>query len=389
MAKVAVIPQINVRFRIPNISDLKQICSPEYLVQGIPWKVVACKLDIDGSSFLSLFLTCENNDNGPENWSFVAFVTFKLLRHNDQNGIEKSTGPCIFDEQEPAFGDSKFISWDDLFNVENNFVTNDTIDLDVKIEAADPREIHKCNLNFEELERSCEDGCLTTHRITLNNIDKLIAVRSPIFEMRRLKWELTFYKSRSGNLAMSLGHKGSSDDVSCEMRLWTKLISFKQGVEPVERIHTGNVQRVHELYIKDLMPWNGLLEPQNGFIENDSIVIVTEIKAGKPQGVPESIAQGPIRIAQVVGSRLGALALSPDRLQENSPPPSIQDEAGGNDRSPSLLRELSSNCLIEETRRQRSGRKRRRSPECLLIKIEAEDENQSEPEMNNEWNDQD
>lgn len=169
----------------------------------------------------------------------------------------------------------------------------------------------------------------------------------------------------------------------------TKLISFKQGVEPVERIHTGNVQRVHELYIKDLMPWNGLLEPQNGFIENDSIVIVTEIKAGKPQGVPESIAQGPIRIAQVVGSRLGALALSPDRLRENSPPPSIQDEAGGNDRSPSLLRELSSNCLIEETRRQRSGRKRRRSPECLLIKIEAEDENQSEPEMNNEWNDQD
>lgn len=86
-----------------------------------------------------------------------------------------------------------------------------------------------------------------------------MAVKSPQFIVRGLSWDLTVYKSHTSTLGIMLMLHASVKNVSCKMTMSIKLLSFKNGVVPVEKSDEKTVSKSDILKITVyLITWNEL-----------------------------------------------------------------------------------------------------------------------------------
>ncbi|XP_055297305.1 uncharacterized protein LOC129565945 isoform X1 [Sitodiplosis mosellana] len=273
---ISTVSENNFRLKISEVSKLSAVWSPEVKVYDVPWKAKIAKK----AECLAVFLFCSKEDNTP-NWSHVGFATFKLLPYSgDENGIEYRCDPYVFDASGLGFGNFTFIKWNDLFSPEKNYVKDDTINIDVKIESC-PNEGSSSKLLFENTEKCCENHC--TFRLTVTNVKTLMAVQSPKFKMRNLSWTLTVHKD-SSHLGVRLQHRSDSIAISCESRMAVKLISSKNEVKPIEPVAQTNNFVYLGCSTQRIISWDELLKPENGFFNDNSIVIEVEIKASNPEG---------------------------------------------------------------------------------------------------------
>lgn len=154
------------------------------MVREIPWKVFVCK-EIDKKESLGIYLYCTKDDES-SNWSYVANSTFKLF-NEDIETIVRFVEPFVFNNAAKSFGVSSLIEWDILFDVDDGFVKNDTINLEIQIEVADPNEVNKTKLICTNIEKSCNDGCLAKMRLKVENIENF---NSPFITIRFAKYPL-------------------------------------------------------------------------------------------------------------------------------------------------------------------------------------------------------
>lgn len=268
-------------FAISPISKLTSIWSPEVFIHGIPWQIQVCKNQEEHS--LAVYLRCAKKD-GSSDWEVPACFTMYLLPIGDDKPAHKNhISPYVFHPTGCSFGIPVFIEWADLMNVENKFVRDDTIQLKIEITAEDPNFLAKSILNFDCIDKSCDCGSLATFRLTVENMENLMTVHSPKFNLRGLPWDLTVYKEQTSTLGVMLEAKKSSKKVSCEMTMSVKLVSSKNDVDPVEKSLTNHVQWPGNIEIPDVIPWDELCNPENGFVNNQSTTLEVELKAGKPE----------------------------------------------------------------------------------------------------------
>lgn len=113
---------------------------------------------------LAVFLFCENKTTSID-WSAVACPTFKLVPFDSsKNAIELRPGYYVFDKTSLSFGFPTFIAWNKLMDVHNSYVENDTINMEIKIEVADPKERDTSILKCDKIETSCTEDCVTNYR---------------------------------------------------------------------------------------------------------------------------------------------------------------------------------------------------------------------------------
>lgn len=229
------ISTVNFCFKVSNISKLDSITSPDFIVQGIPWNVKVCKNVNGKNESLDIFLRCAR-DKYEEDWLHAAFAKVKLMPFNkDTNPVERRCDPYVFDDDGDCIGTSSFISWQDLFDSKKNYVQNDTIQLDINIEADGSDKNTTSKMTFEKVETCCEEDCFTTYRISVTNIEDLMAVRSPIFNLRKMPWALTIFKSCSSSLNIRFESKSSVENFSCKTQIWLRLISSKGDEMSIEK----------------------------------------------------------------------------------------------------------------------------------------------------------
>ena len=95
-----------------------------------------------------------------------------------------------------------------MIDTKKGYIKNETVNLEISIEVADPNDENKSELTFENIGPGCEADCMRKFRLSVVNIGNLIAVRSPIFIMQKLPWNLTVFKSHSfNNLSVRLESK--------------------------------------------------------------------------------------------------------------------------------------------------------------------------------------
>ena len=89
-----------------------------------------------------------------------------------------------------------------MIDTKKGYIKNETVNLEISIEVAESE------LTFENIGPGCEADCMRKFRLSVVNIGNLIAVRSPIFIMQKLPWNLTVFKSHSfNNLSVRLESK--------------------------------------------------------------------------------------------------------------------------------------------------------------------------------------
>lgn len=272
------IQQVNFRFNISDISKLNEVWSPEIVVQEVPWKIRARRNVHAADKWLSMCLFCSKKDF-PPNWSHAASASIKLLSFNSKvNPIEQNITPNVFSDN-GGVGFDTFIRWTDLFDTKKGYVKDDMISLDIEIIAAEAKEPNKSRLGFEQLSKSCEEGCMSTFRLTVTNIRTLMAVKSPQFNLRNIFCHLTLYKYRSKlSINMDMIPKNLLGCSNFTVQMTANLISSKGDSNRVQKVQQKNILYPATLAIRQFISWDEMLKIENGFITNDSIIIEIKIK---------------------------------------------------------------------------------------------------------------
>lgn len=267
---------------ISPITNLDEISSPKIYIHGIPWQIEASRNNDKNS--LAVYLQCTKKDDSSL-WTAPACATIKVMPFSDDKiaHIHHIT-PYVFNSSGASFGTSMLMHWDELLNIEYKFVQDDAIQLKIKIMAEDPNYVERSILKFETIDKSCDCGSHATFRLTISNIKNLMAVRSPPFTVRGMPWDLSVYKCQTSNLSIMLEAKESSQKVSCKMTMSVKLLSSKDDGNSIKKSDTSTVRWPGILDVEDLISWDELLKPENGYVNDHSITLEVKVKADKPDG---------------------------------------------------------------------------------------------------------
>lgn len=266
------ISRITFELKIPNIDKLENFCSPEIVLQGVPWRVLVGKElqnELHGTKqWLAIYLHCIKDDPSLD-WSYAAVSSFKLKSFNsDQRSVECHVQPFIFDRMELGFGTGSFIEWNDLFNAKKGFVNDNTIKMDVTIEVDDPSDANKSEMIFKHAH--IHDN---KFRLSVSNVQNLMAVRSPVFTSKKMRWYLTVCKDHSSNLAVRLH---SNSDASCKKTILVRVVSTQKN-RSIQQVKSANIPPGGILSTTKLISWETLFKTQNGYVNNNTVLIEVEI----------------------------------------------------------------------------------------------------------------
>lgn len=272
--------QMTVIMTVPNISKLDRDTSDVYVIKGIPWKIKV-KRETNGNNgnqSLSVYLKCAEGDKRL-NWAYAATASAKILPYSTmKNTVKIWFQPYVFMPSSDTFG-ADLIAWNELFNPQKNYVKNDTIRLEIEIKVADPREVNKTELICEQIGQTNTDDSLPIYRLTVNNIENLMAARTSEFNLRNTPWYFVVYKSRSQYLGINLCSKTVSENISCRIGIAVKLLSSLESSKHIETSYAAHDFNLGGyLPVVDFISWTKLLKQQNGFIRNGSIVLEVKFK---------------------------------------------------------------------------------------------------------------
>lgn len=279
---------------ITQISKLVSIFTSEVLIFGIPWKVKILKneADAENPACLAVRLICVHKDKSLK-WTVPGTVSCKLLPFGeDLDALEGHLRPDVFDRTRlNGIGFLECIPWQDLFDETKCYVKDEAIKLEIKIQAENPNSPMRSGVKFDNLGKSCRDECVIKYRLTIVNIANLMAVRTPRFYLRGLSWNITVGKDNASNsLFALLDFDESTKEISCKLAWSIKLTSLNEDIDPIEKTQTELLHSSDYLIMDDIVSWKEIVKPENGYINNNSIVFDVEFRADKPRGdVPISM----------------------------------------------------------------------------------------------------
>ncbi|KAK3929340.1 Ubiquitin carboxyl-terminal hydrolase 7 [Frankliniella fusca] len=135
--------ELRFQYVLKNFSKLKaQTLSPPYFVRNLPWKIMVMprynqSLERTPSRSLGFFLQC-NGDSESPSWSCYASAELRLLPQKE--GVEPFARKIqhLFYTKENDWGFSHFMTWEDILDPEKGFIKDDSIILEVFVQADAP-----------------------------------------------------------------------------------------------------------------------------------------------------------------------------------------------------------------------------------------------------------
>lgn len=271
------IMQNTIHFKVPRISKLDEFFSPEIKIYDIPWQVGVKKYIHRAEPSLAVYLLCTQS-NVSTKWTQVASASIQLVSfRRNEDSVHAHISPSIFDNSRMGSGKCSFIKWCDLFDETKNYVKDDAIILDIKIMAENPKLREKSKMKFEAIYRCRRKKGLAEYRLNITNIKNLLAVRSPRFIFRGIDWYFTVFKDGSNGLGLRLSNKKTSKEFIIQMNMAIKLVSIRPEKYPIEKNRTKRIGYNMYFIMNNLVSWEELLKPENGFVQNNSITIKVKL----------------------------------------------------------------------------------------------------------------
>lgn len=274
---------------VPNISKLAEFWSKSVIIHGLNWNLQVSKVTKTSTDddHIGVFLHCANEKRS-SNWNCAAWAMVKLVSFNGENSVVKPINPDVYDSMS-GWGISNFISCAELFDNNNDYVKNDSINLEVTIKANGPV-IGDGNSLFECLDRCCASASSGRYRWTVRNVGELLAACSPQFFLRGLPWEISVFR-----VGTSTGYVHDLFGISLRCKNarpnWTWKVTISLSfLSPTENgLKSSFKQNISECTFSSDNPnasfvllWRNLIQPERGIINDDSVVIECEIRLQNP-----------------------------------------------------------------------------------------------------------
>lgn len=279
------IPEISLRINIANIRNISKFCSPEFIVRGMPWQIQVYKRK---DAVLSVYLRCEEKNNSVM-WSCMAQCKIKLISLCRQAFERSFKEPREFSASHRMYGYSNFISLKDVFDPKNSYVEDDTIILQIKVKA-------NASINLTETLTNTElisDEMSKCFRLRIKSVSDLTGFYSPTVNIRGLPWRIKVYTTKIMNtkaisVMLNCVHAENSTNWSCKTRAVFRLIPFNESKAPLEwtfKTPYNFAPNSNSYGCKRFVSWKDLLDVNNSYMRNDSIVLEVELIVQKPVGI--------------------------------------------------------------------------------------------------------
>lgn len=264
-----------IQFTVWDISALSSVWSPKVSLYGMPFQIEVQKIQNRTQKSLGVYLYCDGKKNTC-NWSVTAWATIKLLPFNArQQAFEYNISPYVYDRTTGGYGTCTMIYWNQLFNRFKKYVNNDSIRLEVNIEAQNPYNVYRSFAEIWCIDQSCECCCQANYQMTVSNVSGLMAVRSNPFFMRDMPWNLLISKDDS-HLKICLSPQQDGEIVPQNIQMTVKLMSFKRNVNPIQR--AGGTNPI------EMISWTELMTRNSKYVSNNTITLYIEINTNDMSG---------------------------------------------------------------------------------------------------------
>lgn len=242
------------------------------------------KENIDGIVCLSVHFIREIEDES-SNWSYAASASVKLLSFNKclKYSKERFIAPRVFGHKLLCVR-TNLIEWEKLFDIKYGFVHNDLINFRIKIKVANRNDEDKSDLKFHFPRHCCDNSNNATFQLEIENVATLVAVKMPTFFLQNSSWHLSVYRRQSDYLGIRLkSDDDNMDGVTCEVNVTVKLTSSRENVDAIE-CHISEAISWERADIGRIVPWNRLFDAKYGFVTNNSITMIVEVRVDKSKG---------------------------------------------------------------------------------------------------------
>lgn len=214
--------EINVQVDINEMTN-NGYWSEDYSIHGLPWKLELRENSYTNEKWLSALLFCKKKEHISEQ-VYAARAIFKLLPFNTEgNSVEYKVDISNIFDSTIGFGPTLFVPIAKL----NSFIQSGKIRLIISINPIDIQS----KLYLEPLNENCIDCGKKSFKLTVTNINNLIAVRSQIFDIHGLNWHFTVLKTNNcDTIRVVLFLKTTSGLKPCKMEMFLKINSseFKE-----------------------------------------------------------------------------------------------------------------------------------------------------------------
>lgn len=271
--RVKITPR-KIHLEVPNISNLNEFWSPEVVISDVPLKIKVLKTEEEGEQCLGVFIFCKEQISQWNN--YIVSGVIKLI--SDEFPIVKMIEPDVLDCIEYGYGLKSMIKWCDLMNTINGYVDeDDSIYLNIAIKILNSNDGNRTRLLSK---KTFAQGGNCIHRLTVTNVDKLMAVQSSKFTLQNSLWRITVYKDHLTQLGVRLKSYDTTKNFSCNVEMKVKLITNSKEHQ-LEGHGKKKFKNYDVMFVKFFEGWNKLFQPESGYIVNNEMVIEVALTAGK------------------------------------------------------------------------------------------------------------
>lgn len=123
----------NVRLTIKRINDFDGFFSPVFTTSGLTWLIKVYTTKVENTKNVSVMLKCAHKES--TDWSCDAMVAFRLISFDPSKPPYELKFKTFqkFNRKTTSRGFKEFITWQELSKVENGYVKDNSIILDVEI----------------------------------------------------------------------------------------------------------------------------------------------------------------------------------------------------------------------------------------------------------------
>lgn len=255
----------------------KCIESPEFDLNNLTWKLKLCRRHLvtsnDGDEVDISLLLVFNEDTVA--WSCDARMNISILSKEGEKSIQKTMEWHNFNRSVRSNTIRNIAVMKDLYN---NYMHNDSVTITISISTKPPNRSNSIAL----------DEVSKTFYVRIKSVNELANTQySNEIRVRGIKWKILTTKTND-HFAIYLVTNGDDMDVN---KSWNISVTFQIVSFDANKIFSKFFTNIQFNWMKtvwgvdDFLKWNEFIDPNNRYVENNSVLIRIVLNVGDPRTI--------------------------------------------------------------------------------------------------------